>query len=164
MGNTAVIALGTNLEDKMQNINNAVAALKLVPRTKVTGASYVYQTDPVGYEQQDKFYNACIQIETDLSPQAVLGACLGIEAALGRVREIKDGPRIIDLDLLFYESIRCESRELTLPHPRILERAFVMVPLLDLYPSGRVPSLYFGGKLSDLDTDGVERTLFEIEL
>lgn len=138
--NTAIIGMGTNLGDRMDNLNRAVQALKRLPRTKVTGASHLYETQPVGYLEQGPFLNANLMVETDLSPMALLGGCLGIEAAFGRERTIPNGPRILDLDLLLYEGMRSDSFELTLPHPRILERAFVMVPMMDLYPSGRAPA------------------------
>ncbi len=159
---TVVIGLGTNLGDKRKNLNTAVHALSLLPQTRVIKASCVYQTKPVGFADQDDFLNANILIETELSPHAVLGACLGIEASMGRVRLHKNGPRIIDIDVLLYESYFSDSFELTLPHPRIKERAFVMVPLLDLYPSGRAPGLYFLPNLKELSDQGVEKTDFEI--
>ncbi|MDR3711829.1 MAG: 2-amino-4-hydroxy-6-hydroxymethyldihydropteridine diphosphokinase, partial [Puia sp.] len=85
---------------------------------------------------QPYFFNCAVAIETALSARALLGACLGIEAAMGRVRAEKNGPRVIDLDLLFYEGVRCCDAELTLPHPRIPERLFVLVPLRELFPGG----------------------------
>mgnify|MGYP001488379066 CR=1 FL=1 len=142
--NTVVIGLGTNMGDRLKNLNTALHALSLVPQTNVIKASRVYSTKPVGYDEQEDFYNAAAIVETNLTPQAMLGACLGIEAAMGRVRRVKNGPRIIDIDLLLYESYFSDSFELTLPHPRIKERAFVMIPLLDLFPSGRAPGLYCG--------------------
>lgn len=89
---------------------------------------------------------------------------LGIEAAFGRERTIPNGPRILDLDLLLYEGMRSDSFELTLPHPRILERAFVMVPMMDLYPSGRAPGLYFAPHLKEIGAAGVERFQAELTL
>lgn len=155
---TVVLGLGSNMGDKLKNLNEAVHAISLLPDTKVTDASCVYITKPVGFDRQDDFLNAAITIETQLSPHAVLGACLGIEAAMGRVRVQKNGPRVIDIDVLLYESYFSDSFELTLPHPRIKERAFVMVPLLDLFPSGRAPGLYFSPYLKEIGTDGVEKT------
>ena len=154
--NNAAISLGSNLGDRMEMLNKAVAAVSMLPGTKITGISKVYETEPVSEVEQDLFLNAVIALETNLSPTALLGACLGIEASFGRWRIVKDGPRCIDLDLLFYESIKMETFELTLPHPRFLERAFVMVPLLDLYPSGRAGGVYFESKLKEIGTDGVE--------
>ena len=160
--NTAVIGMGSKLGDRLDNLNRAGKALGLLPRTKVTQASCLYETQPVGYLDQGPFLNANLMVETDLSPMALLGGCLGIEAAFGRERIVKNGPRILDLDLLLYEGMRSDSFELTLPHPRILERAFVMVPMMDLYPSGRAPGLYFAPHLREIGTAGVER--FDAEL
>jgi 2-amino-4-hydroxy-6-hydroxymethyldihydropteridine diphosphokinase len=153
----AVIGIGTNMGDRYRNINDAVKAISLLPGTSVLEASHIYETEPVGYPEQDDFLNAAILIETNMSPMALLGACLGIEAAFGRVRTVKNGPRVLDLDLLLYEGMKSESFELTLPHPRILERAFVMVPLMDLYPTGRTPGLYFGPHLKEIGAEGVNR-------
>ena len=159
---TVVLGLGTNMGDKLKNLNEAVHAISLLPDTEVDRISGVYITKPWGFTDQDDFYNAVITIETSLSPHAVLGACLGIEAAMGRVRRQKNGPRIIDIDILLYESYFSDSFELTLPHPRIKERAFVMVPLLELFPSGRAPGLYFSPWLKEIGTQGVEKTEAEI--
>lgn len=85
------------------NIRDAKKAFGLVPETRVTEVSFVYETEPWGYDQQDNFLNCVMTVETNLSSRALLGVCLGIEAGIGRVRTIKNGPRVIDLDLLFYE-------------------------------------------------------------
>ncbi|NCC86770.1 MAG: 2-amino-4-hydroxy-6-hydroxymethyldihydropteridine diphosphokinase [Clostridia bacterium] len=154
--NNAVLGLGSNVGDRMSNLKKAITAISRIPETKLVRASNIYETKPVGYLDQDDFLNLNIMIETNLSPSAVLGACFGIESCLGRVRNIKNGPRKIDIDLLIYESVRMETFELTLPHPRILERAFVLKPLLDLYPSGRAPGLFFSPKLKEISTEGVE--------
>ena len=159
---TVILGLGSNLGDKRRNLNTAVHALSLLPNTQVKNVSAIYKTKPVGFDDQDDFLNAVISIETELSPHAILGACLGIEASMGRVRLHKNGPRIIDIDVLIYESYFSDSFELTLPHPRIKERAFVMVPLLDLYPSGRAPGLYFLPNLRQIGTEGVEKTDLDI--
>ena len=164
MSSNAVIGIGTNLGDRLSNINEAVRALSLLPHTKVIQASHIYETEPVGMLLQPKFLNANVLLETDISPMALLGACLGIEAAFGRERAEKNGPRILDLDLLIFEGMKSESFELTLPHPRILLRAFVMVPLLDLYPSGRAPGLYFAPHLKELGSEGVEKFNSEIKI
>ncbi len=128
----AYIALGTNIGDRRKNIEDALAALNLVPDVKVTKISNIHETEPVGYLDQDMFLNACCEVETELSPHALLGVCLGIEAAMGRIRQIKNGPRIIDLDLLLYENEKINTPELTLPHPRMYERDFVMIPLKEI--------------------------------
>lgn len=162
--NTVVIGIGTNLGDRLENMNTAVRALNLLPRTKVLRASRVYETAPVGVTEQPMFLNAVLEVETEMSPFSMLGACLGIEASMGRVRKEKDGPRVIDLDLILFGGVRSDTFELTLPHPRALERAFVMVPMMDLYPSGRAPGLYFLPSLREVGTSGIARTDYQIAL
>lgn len=130
----AVIGIGTNIGDRYTNIECAVKALGLVPGVSVIRESSVYETDPWGYTEQDGFYNNVIEVETEKSPQALLGVCLGIEAGMGRIREFTYGPRIIDLDLLVYEGAVSDTEELRLPHPLIGERDFVLVPLAELFP------------------------------
>lgn len=154
----AVIGIGVNLGDRMDTIERAVNALSLLPGTKVVKLSNIYETKPVGYDDQPDFLNCAVEIETNLSPRALLGACLGIEAAFGRVRTIKNGPRVLDLDIIIYDGVKSDSFELSLPHPRAAERAFVLLPLQDLFPAGRAPTLYFAPYLKEISTDGV--TLF----
>lgn len=126
---TAYLGLGANIGDRQANLDGAVAALGLLPGTRVDAVSSVYETEPVGYADQPDFLNMCVRVVTTLSPRALLGAALGIEAAMGRVRGIKNGPRVIDIDLLLYDNAVINSPELTLPHPRMYEREFVMKPL-----------------------------------
>ncbi len=128
----AYLGIGTNIGDRLENLKSTLDALNLLPFTKVTDVSEVYETDPVGYEAQDDFLNIVAEIETELSPENLLGAALGIEAALGRVRTIKNGPRIIDVDLLLYGDEKRKNNTLILPHPRMTERNFVLRPLSDL--------------------------------
>lgn len=128
----AYLSIGTNMGDRLQNLQNAVDSLKLLPTTKVIEISSVYETDPIGFEKQADFLNIAVELETDITPEALLGALLGIEAALGRVRLFKNGPRIIDLDLLLFGNEEINSRVLTVPHPRMYEREFVLKPLCDL--------------------------------
>lgn len=159
----AVIALGSNLGNRIENLNAAVRAIARLSEVKIIKASSVYETEPIGCDDDsDKYYNAAILVETNASPALLLGECLGIEAAMGRHRTKRNEPRIIDLDLILYEGFKSENYELTVPHPRILERAFVMAPLLELYPSGRAPGLFFGPHLRDLGMDGVRRIEKEI--
>lgn len=128
----AYLGIGTNIGDRMQNLQDSIDALNLLPLTTVTDVSNIYETDPVGYDNQDDFLNIVVEVETELNPDNLLGACLGIEAGLGRVRTIKNGPRIIDIDLLLYENETVNTKTLILPHPRMMERNFVLRPLLDL--------------------------------
>ncbi len=154
----AVIAIGTNIGNREENLRRAVDAIRHLPRVTVKKCSSVYETEPVGYDDQANFYNMAVLVETETSPAVLLGECLGIEAAFGRERTIRNGPRILDLDLILYEGFKSESYEMTLPHPRMLERAFVMVPLLELYPSGRAPGVFFGPHLKEIGTEGVFKT------
>ena len=128
----AYLGIGTNIGDRLQNLIDAVNALNLLPLTNVIQVSNVYETDPVGYADQDDFLNIAVSVSTELPSQNLLGAALGIEAGMGRVRTIKNGPRIVDVDLLMYENEEINTNILVLPHPRMLERNFVLKPLLDL--------------------------------
>ncbi len=128
----AYLGIGTNLGDRMQNLADAISSINLLPFTKVADCSNVYETDPVGYENQNDFLNIVVEVETGLNSDNLLGAVLGIEAGLGRVRTIKNGPRIIDIDVLLYENEIKNTETLILPHPRMMERDFVLKPLLDL--------------------------------
>ena len=141
MAEKAYIALGSNLGDGEANLKEAIRALDLVPGVTVTKVSEFYLTEPWGYADQPDFTNACCEVETTLSPEALLGVCLGIEAGMGRVRQIKNGPRVIDLDLLLYGKETRNTEELILPHPRMGEREFVLLPLNDLAENGMIGPL-----------------------
>ncbi len=134
----ALIGIGSNIGDRKAHIETAIEALNHIPSVKVLRMSSLYETSPWGYVNQDNFYNGVIEVETSLSPNGLLGVCLGIEAGVGRIREIKNGPRILDLDLLLYEGTESTTAELTLPHPRMFERDFVLIPLKELYPEMKV--------------------------
>lgn len=157
-----VLGLGTNIGDRMENLQSAVDALRRVPGVSVLSVSKVYETAPVGYADQSDFLNAVVLLETALSPEAVLGLCLGIEAAAGRIRLIKNGPRVLDMDVLLYEGEKRSTKELVVPHPRMLERAFVLVPLSDLFGDGTAFDFAFGETLKAMDTSGVRPTEYTI--
>ena len=129
---TAFVGIGTNMGNRIENIEKALNALNLLPDTKVLAVSNIYETLPWGGVEQPNFLNGVIKLQTDLSPKALLGALLGIEAAMGRVRTIKNGPRVLDLDLLTFDSEVINTKELTLPHPFMLQREFVLKPLTEL--------------------------------
>lgn len=133
---TAYLALGSNLGDRGANLAAALAALRdrSESRLKVVQVSSIYQTAPIGPVEQGDFYNLAAQIETVFSPAELLTYCLSVEAELGRVRRERWGPRVIDIDLLIYEEERIISETLSLPHPRMLERAFVLIPLAEIAP------------------------------
>ena len=128
----AYLGIGTNIGNRIENLQNAIFALNLLPLTCVTQVSNVYDTDPVGYDDQDDFLNIVVEVETKLNSDNLLGAALGIEAGLGRIRTIKNGPRVIDIDLLLYGDESKNTETLILPHPRMMERGFVLVPLSDI--------------------------------
>lgn len=153
-----VLGLGTNLGDRRENLRAALAALSHLPKTEVENVSSVWQTAPfdVPDEQQD-YWNICVLLKTELSPSAVLGACLGIEAAMGRVREIYHGARCMDLDVLLYEGFTQREKELNVPHPGILERAFVLFPLLELFPEKNAFGFDFADAPGFKDGDDVQR-------
>ena len=128
----AYLGIGTNIGDRLQNLIDSVNALRLLPLTEVIEISSAYETEPVGFADQNDFLNIVVSVSTELTAENLLGAALGIEAGMGRVRTIKNGPRIIDIDLLMYGNEEYDTKTLKLPHPRMLERNFVLKPLLDL--------------------------------
>jgi len=130
----AFLALGSNLGDRWENLSRAMVALAQERALALKKVSSVFETEPVGYLEQPDFFNLVLEIETALSPEKLLVRCLEIETELGRVRHERWGPRNIDIDVLWYDDQRVAQANLTLPHPRMLERAFVMVPLAEIAP------------------------------
>lgn len=131
---TALIALGSNLGDRAANLAAALERLARSEEIRIEAASSLYATDPVGLTDQPEFLNAAAALRTTLGPRELLAACLRVEAELGRVRALRWGPRVIDLDLLFYGELRLCEPGLQLPHPRMAERAFVLLPLAEIAP------------------------------
>jgi 2-amino-4-hydroxy-6-hydroxymethyldihydropteridine diphosphokinase len=129
----AYLGLGSNLGDRSENLRRAVELLAARDGVTVVRTSNVYESDPVGPPQPD-FLNAVAEIDTTLSARGLLDACLGVEAELGRVRQERWGPRIIDIDLLVFGDEHIDEPDLTVPHPRMHERPFVLVPLAELAP------------------------------
>jgi len=151
------LALGTNLGHRLANLRAAVAALP--PAVSVLAQSPVYETPPWGVAGQPAFLNMALKGETHLAPLALLAYLKQLETQLGRISSIRYGPRLIDLDILFYDDLVLDTPELTIPHPRLHERAFVLVPLADLAPALVHPAL---GKpvsrlLEGVDANGVKR-------
>lgn len=132
--NIAYLSIGSNIGNRLTYLIDAVRALHSFNRTSVLKISSVYETVPVGYTEQANFLNIVIQIETALSPPELLAVCQGIEIELGRVRDIRWGPRTVDLDILLFNQADIEVETLTVPHPRMHERAFVLIPLLEIAP------------------------------
>jgi 2-amino-4-hydroxy-6-hydroxymethyldihydropteridine diphosphokinase len=130
----AFLGLGSNLGDRLQHLQLAVDALAEVPGVRVVSVSRVYETAPVGGPPQDAFLNAVVAIDTDLVEQELLHRCQQVEELAARVRVERWGPRTLDIDVLLVEGTRMESDELTIPHPRMWERGFVLAPLRDVAP------------------------------
>lgn len=128
----AFVGVGANLGDRLASIRAAAAALRGSPRTRSFASSSLFETDPVGVLDQPRFLNAVFAVETDLTPEGLLSELQRIEQAHGRVRDRRWGPRTLDLDLLWFADETRATAELTLPHPRLFERAFVIVPLREL--------------------------------
>ncbi|WP_138496129.1 2-amino-4-hydroxy-6-hydroxymethyldihydropteridine diphosphokinase [Paenibacillus pinistramenti] len=130
----AYIALGANLGDREATLMEAIRTLDGHPRIAVTRCSNMYETEPVGYVEQPNFVNMAVSVTTSLSPEELLDFMLQTEQLLGRERSIRWGPRTVDLDLLWMGGLSLDTPKLTLPHPRMMERAFVLVPLADIVP------------------------------
>ena len=136
---TAVIALGSNLDDPEAHVRCGFAEIAELADTWVTARSPLYRTEPVGYADQPAFVNACARVDTRLAPRALLDGLLAIERRHGRVRDIPNGPRTLDLDIVLYGGATIEEPGLSVPHPRAHERAFVLAPLVDVWPEAVIP-------------------------
>lgn len=130
----AALGLGSNLGDRKAHLAGAVRALKTWDGIQITAISSLWETPPWGLEDQPHFLNACVLIETSLSPMQVLEACLAIERAHGRERSLRWGPRTLDMDVLYYDDVETAEERLILPHPRMLLRSFVLAPLAEIAP------------------------------
>jgi len=151
------IGLGTNLRDRQTNLQ--IASGSLGPEIMIQNCSSIYETPPWGYENQPSFLNQVLEVRTALEPLPLLAALKAIEAQMGRVKTIRYGPRLIDLDILFYSQRILETDRLTVPHPQLQERAFVLVPLHEIAPDFVHPVLKetITDLLKNVDTEGVVR-------
>ncbi|GGI43274.1 2-amino-4-hydroxy-6-hydroxymethyldihydropteridine diphosphokinase [Mammaliicoccus stepanovicii] len=131
----AYLGLGSNIGDRELQLEQAIKSLNEVEGINVTKRSPIYETKPVGYTDQPDFLNMCIEISTKLESLELLNACMMVERELHRVRETRWGPRTIDIDILLYDQSVIQSPDLEIPHPRMTERAFVMIPLNDIASS-----------------------------
>lgn len=147
IANKVYLSLGTNLGDKEANLITALKKITYHSKIKLQRIAPLYKTAPVGYLKQAWFYNTAAEISTTLSPFELLAFLQDIEKQLGRIRTILWGPRIIDLDIIWYENVNLCTRKLVIPHPRLAERAFVLVPLMALAPALIIPGK---GKIADL--------------
>lgn len=155
---TAYIGIGGNVGDVFENMKSALNLLNDHSSISVNQISRVYKTPPWGIEDQDWFLNACVSVETNLTAQELLQSCLEVEVALKRIREIRWGPRTIDLDVLVFGEENIAHDNLQVPHPRMHERAFVLMPMADI-----APDLFLNGKtisqwLEAIDTTGIQTT------
>lgn len=130
---TVYLALGSNLDDRLANLKQAVASLS--PQMEVKAKSHIYETPPWGHTDQPKFLNQVVKAKTYLAPEPLLKHLKRLEIALGRKTSFPNGPRLIDMDILFYDDLVLETPLLTLPHPRLHERGFVLLPLMDIAPN-----------------------------
>lgn len=152
----AAVALGSNIGDSAATLQGAIDALAAAPGVSVLAVSRVVETDPVGGPEQDDYLNAVVLVRTTLEALALLDVAQGVEQMFGRTREVRWGPRTLDIDLLAFDDLILDSERLTLPHPRAHERGFVLVPWFDVDRNGMIPGR---GRIADLlatvDRDGV---------
>ena len=139
MSQRCFIALGANLGDPVVTVNAAILALRELPQTEFIAASSLYRTAPVGLKHQPDFINAVVELVAVSSAPTLLEALFAIEERFGRQRSVKNAPRTLDLDLLLYGDIVSDDPQLTLPHPRLHERAFVLAPLAEIAPQLNIP-------------------------
>jgi len=155
----AFLGLGGNVGNARKTIDEAIMLLCGKSGIRLLARSFAYRTAPWGVEDQPAFINVCIAVETSLTPYRVLAQAQAVENALGRDRgrERRWGPRSIDIDLLAYDDLKLQTPELTLPHPRLFERAFMLVPLAEIAPERMIGGVRVRDALARLDRSGVER-------
>jgi len=156
----ACVALGANIGEPLRQIGAGFTALAALPGTKFVAKSSLYRSAPVGYADQPDFINAVAMLATTLTPHALLDALLAIERAHGRVRDFPNAPRTLDLDIVLYGDVVLQEPGLTIPHARMLERAFVMVPLAEIAPHAVVPG---HGRVSDLASRVDARSVAQLQ-
>jgi 2-amino-4-hydroxy-6-hydroxymethyldihydropteridine diphosphokinase len=155
----ALVALGGNLGNVRDTLDRAVAMLCDGATVRLVARSSDYRTPPWGVEDQPPFVNLAIAVETSLTPHALLARAQAVEHALGRERaqERRWGPRPVDIDLLTYDDMAVDEPDLTLPHPRLFARAFVLVPLAEIAPERVIAGIKVGDALARVDTAGIEK-------
>ena len=152
----AFLSLGGNLDDPERAMASALRLLDADPLTRVGAVTSLYRTPPWGKLDQPDFLNAAAAVETSLSPRGLLDLCLAAERALKRERVERWGPRIVDIDILLFGERRVQEPGLDIPHPRMLERAFVLVPLAEIAPDLTVDGLTVAGRREAIDASGIE--------
>lgn len=141
MGHIAFVGLGSNLSGPCAQVLRALQALDHLPHSRVVARSSLYRSAPIDFLQQPDFINAVARLETELSPRALLDALLGLECDNGRTRDFRNSPRTLDLDVLLYDDLQHHEHGLTIPHPQMHRRAFVLRPLLEIAPGCVIPGV-----------------------
>ena len=162
MPRIAFIGLGSNLEDPRSQLQRAFAELDELPETRLTARSSLYRSAPVGYLDQPEFVNAVAKIETALPPQALLQNLLQIEHRHGRERTFRNAPRTLDLDILLYGNVQLHEHGLTIPHPQMHLRLFVLQPLLEIAPDTTIPGIGQAAMAFEKCRDQVLETLPDV--
>lgn len=160
MSERIFLSLGSNLGNREENLKKAREKIQKI--AKIVTLSSIYETEPVGYKEQSNFYNQVIEVQTTLAPEILLDKCLEIETIMGRVRKIKKGSRNIDIDILLYGNRIIKTENLILPHPQMSERAFVLVPFVEIaaemvHPESKETIASFEGKLSKQEKTNVSK-------
>jgi len=155
----AFVALGSNLQQPELQVTSAFNELANLPQTSLVKASSLYKTAPVGYDNQPDFINAVAEVETTLTAPSLLSALLDLENSHGRERPFPNAPRVLDLDLLLFDDVAMQTAFLTLPHPRMHLRGFVMLPLAEIAPDVIIPNI---GKVSDLALSCADQSVEKI--
>lgn len=157
--NKIYIAIGSNLNGPIKQLNKAVEHLKNHPEITIVNVSSFYVTKPVGIENQPDFINAVIEIKYDRGAHKLIDELLNIELLFGRIRAEKNGPRIIDLDILLFGDLEINDSDLTIPHPRMMERVFVLLPLAEIAPTIMVNGTPIQIALKKLKIDGIQKVV-----
>ena len=155
-GAGAYLGLGGNVGDPVASMAEALRRIDAYPDCRVTAVSRLYRTPPWGKTDQDWFFNAAAAVRTALAPEALLDLCLDIERAMKRVRAERWGPRTLDIDILAYDALGLSAPRLELPHPRMTERAFVLMPLADIAPDLTIAGKPVTGWLESVGGEGIE--------
>ena len=160
---TVYLSLGSNLGEREANIRNALNRLSQYQNIRIQDVSSLYETASVGYTDQPDFINIAVRIETAISPMELFYACVEIESEMGRVRNFHLEPRVIDIDILLCDNVVMHTPELTIPHPRMMERAFVMAPLAEIAPDLILPGGKTPGEILIILKDQRIRKLAEVK-
>ena len=161
---TAFIGLGGNVGNVFSTMQTALQHLNKNPKISIKTISSVYKTPPWGVLNQDWFLNLCVSLQTSLASRQLLAECLLVEESLNRERTIRWGPRTIDIDILVYGDENMSAKELQLPHPRMQERGFVLLPLIEIAPCLQLNGQSISYWLEKLDTNDIQKTDLKITL